>query len=63
MAETGIGTINLKVLVYDPDYYALNAINSYLAWDRRTRVKAMCETLEAMWTYLDRTPFEEQVVP
>jgi DNA-binding NarL/FixJ family response regulator len=60
MADAGIGTVNLKVLVYDPDYYALQSINSYLAWDRRTRVKAMCETLEAMWSYLDRTPVAEQ---
>ncbi len=59
MADAGIGTVNLKVLVYDPDYYALNAINSYLAWDRRTRVKAMCDTLEAMWSYLDHTPVAE----
>ncbi|MFN8372227.1 MAG: hypothetical protein U0694_05040 [Anaerolineae bacterium] len=59
MADAGIGTVNLKVLVYDPDYYALQAINSYLAWDRRTRVKAMCETVKEMWNYLDRTPTAE----
>jgi DNA-binding NarL/FixJ family response regulator len=59
MVDAGIGTVNLKVLVYDPDYYALQTINSYLAWDRRTRVKAMCETLDAVWDYLDHTPNAE----
>ena|GEM_PF-3460952 len=30
-----IARINLKVAVMDTDYYALQSINSYLAWDRR----------------------------
>lgn len=54
-----ISTINLKVLIMDSDYYALQAINSYLAWDRRTRVTWMAETLDAMWAYINRTPLAE----
>jgi DNA-binding NarL/FixJ family response regulator len=56
---TGIGTINLKVIIFDTDFYALRAVNSYLAWDRRTRVKCLCESVEQMWEYLDRTPAAE----
>lgn len=54
-----IGSINLKVLVMDTDYYALRAINGYLAWDRRTRVTFLAESAEAMWDYLDKTPLAE----
>lgn len=54
-----IESINLKVLIFDTDYYALQAINSYLAWDRRTRVTHMSETLANMWDYLDDTPYAE----
>jgi DNA-binding NarL/FixJ family response regulator len=52
--------INLKVLILDTDYYALQAINSYLAWDRRTRVTCMAQSIEAMWKYIERTPLAEQ---
>ncbi len=34
----GIGEVDLRVAIIDSDRYALNAINAYLAWDRRTRV-------------------------
>lgn len=51
--------INLKVVIVDTDYYALQSINSYLAWDRRTRVTHMSETLDDMWAELDRTPLAE----
>ena len=54
-----ITSVNLKVLVMDTDYYALQAINSYLAWDRRTRVTCMAETVDEMWLYLNRTPLAE----
>lgn len=57
---SGIGTVNLKVLVCDTDFYALQAINSYLAWDRRTRVTKLTESLPQMWEYLNRTPIAEQ---
>jgi DNA-binding NarL/FixJ family response regulator len=55
----GIGNINLKVLLYDADFYALQSINGYLAWDRRTRVTYMAETLDAVWHYLKRQPLAE----
>ncbi|MBZ0294771.1 MAG: hypothetical protein K8L99_19570 [Anaerolineae bacterium] len=54
-----ITNVNLKVLIMDTDFYALQAVNSYLAWDRRTRVTNMSESLEAMWAYIDRTPLAE----
>ncbi len=38
--------INLKVMVIDPDFYGLRALNSYLAWDRRTRVIALAQKIE-----------------
>lgn len=38
--------INLKVLVIDSDFFALQALNSYLAWDRRTRVIALVNTVQ-----------------
>lgn len=55
-----ITSINLKVLIMDTDFYALQAINSYLAWDRRTRVTSMCESVEDMWGYINRAPLAEQ---
>lgn len=51
--------VNLKVLLLDTDYYALQAINSYLAWDRRTRVTFMAESVDEMWKYINRTPLAE----
>jgi DNA-binding NarL/FixJ family response regulator len=54
-----ITDINLKVLVLDTDFYALHAINSFLAWDRRTRVTNLSETLQEMWEYIDKTPLAE----
>jgi DNA-binding NarL/FixJ family response regulator len=55
----GIGSINLKVLLFDTDFYALQSLNGYLAWDRRTRVTFMAESLQGMWEYLRRTPLAE----
>lgn len=54
-----ISGINLKVMIMDTDFYAMMAINSYLAWDRRTRVTNMSDSPEAMWAYIDRTPLAE----
>jgi len=54
-----ISQINLKVLVMDTDFFALQAINSYLAWDRRTRVTNLSQTLDEMWNYIRRTPLAE----
>jgi DNA-binding NarL/FixJ family response regulator len=54
-----IVSVNLKVLVMDTDYYALQAINSYLAWDRRTRVTWLADSVDDMWEYINRTPLAE----
>jgi DNA-binding NarL/FixJ family response regulator len=51
---------NLKVVVMDTDYYSLQSINSYLAWDRRTRVTALAETPEALWSIIAKTSEAEQ---
>jgi DNA-binding NarL/FixJ family response regulator len=56
---SGIGHYNLKVLLQDTDFYALQAINSYLAWDRRTRVTFLAEKIEEMWHHLESTPLAE----
>jgi len=37
----------------------LQAVNSYLAWDRRTRVTCLAESLDEMWSYIGRTPLAE----
>ncbi len=58
MADT-LNNVNLKVLLLDSDYYALQAINGYLAWDRRTRVTFMAESIDAMWHYLEETTLPE----
>lgn len=55
----GIGAINLKVVVMDSDYYAMQSINGYLAWDRRTRVIFMTTKLDTFWNYLRETPVAE----
>ncbi|NWG18466.1 MAG: response regulator transcription factor [Chloroflexi bacterium] len=54
-----ITDVNLKVLVMDTDYYALHAINGFLAWDRRTRVTNLSETVRQMWAYIEHTPLAE----
>lgn len=51
----GIGNINLKVLLMDTDFFALQAINGYLAWDRRTRVVKQADSPQRMWEYIDTT--------
>lgn len=48
--------INLKVLIIDPDFYALRALNSYVGWDRRTRVTGMVESWEAAREHLREVP-------
>lgn len=55
----GIGTINLKVVVLDTDFYSLQAINSYLAWDRRTRVTLTTDSPDVMWDYINKLPKAE----
>ncbi len=56
---SNITNINLKVLLLDSDFYALQAINGYLAWDRRTRVNFLAESPEQMWEYLRKAPAAE----
>lgn len=51
--------VNLKVLVMDTDFYALHAVNGFLAWDRRTRVTQLSESLQGMWDYISATPLAE----
>jgi DNA-binding NarL/FixJ family response regulator len=55
----GIGSINLKVVVMDSDYYAMQSLNGYLAWDRRTRVTFMTNHLKNFWEYLRESPIAE----
>lgn len=43
----------------DTDFYALHAVNGFLAWDRRTRVTNLSENIQQMWEYIDRTPLAE----
>ena len=50
-----MNNLNLKVVIVDTDFYAMQSINSYLAWDRRTRVTYMAESLDDLWEYLAQT--------
>ncbi len=43
----------------DTDFYASHAINSFLAWDRRTRVTHIAESLKDMWSNINSTPLAE----
>ena len=55
-----IGVHNIKVALMDYDLYALQAVNSYLAWDRRTRVVGRFESHEALQAWLAETPEVER---
>ena len=55
----GIGTINLKVALMDTDFYARQSINSYLAWDRRTRVVMVADSMEQLSSRLAEMPTSE----
>lgn len=46
--KCGIGEVDLRVAIIDSDRYALNAINAYLAWDRRTRVVLKTDSLKEL---------------
>ena len=50
-----MNNLNLKVVIVDTDFYAMQSINSYLAWDRRTRVTYMSDSLDDLWEYLAQT--------
>lgn len=56
---TPVHDVNLKVLIMDTDFYALHAVNSFLAWDRRTRVTYLAESIPTMWDYVAHTPLAE----
>lgn len=47
---------SLRVMIIESDFYARHAINSYLAWDRRTRVKHMLPSLEQAYEILSELP-------
>jgi DNA-binding NarL/FixJ family response regulator len=51
----GIGTHNLRVAILETDYYAMQSLNGYLAWDRRTRVTFMTISLDDYWEYMHET--------
>ena len=54
-----IGELNLRVIVVDSDYYALQSINGYLAWDRRTRVTHLARSISEVRLYLKKLPSSE----
>ena len=56
----GIGKTHLKVAIVDSDRYALNAINAYLAWDRRTSVIIKTDGPESFWAVYDAGTLREQ---
>ncbi len=58
-----VTNINLKVLILDSDFYALQSLNSYLAWDRRTRVVAMANSLAQAFDYIRRISEPELPAP
>lgn len=52
-------TTNLKVLILDTDFYARQAINSYLAWDRRTRVVYLAKNVDEVVQYVQNVDESE----
>src|SRR5947208_16909737 len=48
-----LNRINLKVLIIDSDFYAAQAINGYLAWDRRTRVVEMVNEVDGAYKFIN----------
>lgn len=50
---------NLKVLILDTDYYARQALNSYMAWDRRTRVVSLARSMDQVRAYVRDAPRSE----
>lgn len=51
--------LNLKVALFDSDFFALQSLNSYMAWDRRTRVTFSTNSLEQLFGYFQTTPDAE----
>lgn len=52
--------LNLKIMLYDSDFYALQALNSYFAWDRRTRVIHYTHEIDDFWRFLASTSIAER---
>lgn len=50
---------NYTVVIVEQDFYARQAINSYLAWDRRTRVTERLSNLDQLAAYLSTAPRAE----
>jgi DNA-binding NarL/FixJ family response regulator len=46
----------LRVMIIESDFYARHAMNSYLAWDRRTRVKHLMSSMEQAYDTLSELP-------
>jgi DNA-binding NarL/FixJ family response regulator len=57
--EDPVTGVNLKVLVLETDFYALQTINSYLAWDRRTRVVSLSNSIKQAMEYLRTAAYAE----
>lgn len=51
---------NLIVFLVEHDFYARNAISSYLAWDRRTRASKRLDSLESLKDTLQHIPSAEK---
>ena len=51
--------VSYKVVIVEEDFYARLAINSYLAWDRRTRVTEMLTNMDELFAHLRQTPKRE----
>jgi DNA-binding NarL/FixJ family response regulator len=58
--SSSIDEVNLRVVVLDTDFFALQSLNGYLAWDRRTRVMFLAESPTELWHYLAELPAVEQ---
>lgn len=52
-------TENYKVVIVESDFFARNAINSYLARDRRTRVTHRLSSLDELFNQLEKAPIAE----
>ena len=52
---SAVSNINLKVAIVDGDYYALQSLNGYLAWDRRTRVVLKAQHYSDLWQFYAST--------
>ena len=59
MATPAHHEINLKVVILDTDFFASHALNSFLAWDRRTRVTYLASSVKDMWGNIGDTPLAE----